>query len=204
MNREEKKNFVDEFRKDIKDNPGVILVNYQGLGVNALNELRRKLRRTDCSMKIIKNRLAARAFSEAGHEDFSDILNSLKGPSAVLLTRKDPSGAVKVFGEYSDESRFMEFKAGIIGQRFYEKIDIEKLAKLPSRQVLLGKTVNVINAPVQMLYNSISGIIRKFMYAVNDLKGRIERGEIKTESGEAEDTAPKIEEKQEEDHGDKE
>jgi hypothetical protein len=109
-----------------------------------------------------------------GHAVLKDFFN---GPVAVLMADEDPSQAVKIYKKYVDENELIEFKAAVISGNFYDSSRIEKIAGLPSKEVMIAKTVFVLNAPIQGLYNSLSGIIKKFLYALNDLKTKVEKEE---------------------------
>lgn len=170
MQLKEKKQFVKGFVEELKNSKSVILTLYQGLGVNSINELRKKLKEADCEMRVVKNRLALRAIEEAGIESYFDIKEFFKGPVAVLLGNEDPSKAIKIFKGYVDENKLMEFKAAIIMDTFMNSSQIEKIADLPSKDVMIAKTVYALNAPIQGLCNSLAGIIKKALYALNDLK----------------------------------
>jgi large subunit ribosomal protein L10 len=174
MRLENKKQFVDSFKKRLEESRSCILTNYQGMAVNDITELRSKLRKSECAMKVVKNRLVRRAIKDIKNEVYDELDSFLKGPTAVLLAGKDPSAAVKIFKEYADKNEFMEFKAGVINDNMVTDEQLMRLADLPSREVMLGKTVNVINAPIQGFYSALSGIIKNFVYALNAVKEKLE------------------------------
>ena len=178
MQLQEKKQFVQEFKQHLEKFDSFILVNYQGLDVNSSNELRQSLKKSGCVMKIIKNRLAVRAIKEVANEDYTEMLGVFNGPTAVLLAGKEPSEAIKIFKKFAGENKLMEFKAAVIGGNFLEKSNLEKLATLPSREVLLSQVVGLFNTPIQKLYNSLTGILTKIVYALNDLKSKLEKDEV--------------------------
>lgn len=179
MQLAEKKQFVKEFSEEIKNAKSIILTHYQGLDVNNITKLRRKLKDADCTMRVIKNRLALRAIEETGIESYSAIKESFKGPVAILIGNDDPSRAIKIFKEYTDKNKLMEFKVGVIMDNIFDSSQIEKIAGLPSKDVMLTKTVIVLNAPIQGLYNTLSGVIKKLFYALSDLKEKKGEGETK-------------------------
>jgi len=181
MQLEEKKQFVKEFKEELKEAKSIILTQYQGLKVNSINELRKKLQNAGCKMQVVKNRLALKSIEEAGIESYSSIRDFFKGPIAVLLGKEDPSQAIKIFKGYADDNKLMEFRAAVIRDNFIDVSQIEKIATLPSREVMLAKTVMTLNAPIQGLCNSLAGVIKKLFYALNDVKIKIEKGEIKVQ-----------------------
>ncbi len=194
---EEKKQFINEFKENLKESQSCILTNYQGLAVNDITELRSKLRRADSSMKVVKNRLVKRALNDIKDERYEKFDSYLKGPTAVLLAGKDPTAAIKIFKEFSDKNEFMKFKAGMINDNTVTREQLLRLGDLPSKEVMLGKTVNVINAPLQGLYSALSGIIKNLAYALGALKDKIE------EEGPAEEKKQEASEKKEEEIADK-
>ncbi len=176
MQKKDKKQFVEEFKQEVENAESVVLANYQGLDVNSVTELRIKLKENDCVMKVVKNRLARRAFKDIGGYD--GIIDYLTGPTAVLLGLKDPSAGVKAYEDFMEDDNDMEFKAAVINENLLDAEKLHILANLPSRKVLLGQVVNVANAPVQNLYSGLKTIIQKLLYALNEHKENLE-----TESG---------------------
>lgn len=183
MQKEDKKQFIKEFKQEVKEADSVVLANYQGLDVNSITELRWKLKDSGCDMRVVKNRLALRAFQDI--DGFQEITGYLTGPTAVLLGDRDPSESIKIYQEFIDDDNEMRFKAAVVNDNFLKEAKLEKLADLPSRKVLLGQVVNVANAPVQNLYSGLKNIIQKLLYALNDYKDNLET-EDSTEEKESE------------------
>ncbi len=179
MQLKEKKEFIKNFKEEIKNSESFIITKYQGLDVNTINELRNKLKGIDCRMKVIKNRLAKRVFEEM---EISEVSNSLNGPTAILFGGADPSPAIKIFSEFIKQNKLMKFKAAVISGNFYDGMQIEKLAELPSRDVMLQRVVCIFNAPIQGFYCALSASIGNFINTLNDLKKKRET-ESRTETG---------------------
>jgi large subunit ribosomal protein L10 len=178
MQLAEKKEFIADFTKELKNAKSIILTQYQGLDVISITKLRKQLKEVDSTMMVIKNRLALRAIEESGIESYGSIKEFFKGPVAVIVGNDDPTRAIKIFKDFAAENKLMEFKAAVIMDRFMDSSQVEKLADMPPKEVLIAQTVMMLNAPIQGFYNSLTGILRKFCYAVNDLKDKMEKGEI--------------------------
>ncbi|MFW6135123.1 MAG: 50S ribosomal protein L10, partial [Elusimicrobiota bacterium] len=148
MSLEQKKKAVKEFADNLKQTETCILTNYQGLDVNSLNELRQKLKDTNFRLLVVKNRLVLRSIDKLNDENYDKAREYFKGPTALLLGKEDPSKAIKIFKEYSEETDILRFKGGVINENYYDDKQIGKIAGLPSRKVLLAKTANVFNAPI--------------------------------------------------------
>ncbi len=186
MKLKEKKQFVDEFKEEILSCPAVVLANYEGVDANTSNILRKELKNAGCMLKVVKNRLALRAFEGADKEKYSGMACHLKGPVAVILGGEDPTAGLKVFKEFGKENESMFFKAGIIGDNVFESEKLVRLAELPSRDVLIAQVVNVFNSPLQGFHSALSGIIKKLLYALNDLKDKMPEKEKEAAGGEDE------------------
>ncbi|MGM0441091.1 MAG: 50S ribosomal protein L10 [Elusimicrobiota bacterium] len=186
MQKEEKKQFVEEFKEEVGKAESVVLTNYQGLDVNSITELRWKLKESGCVMKVVKNRLARRAFQDI--DEYKDMAKYLSGPTAVLFGTKDPSESIKIYKNFIDEDNEMGFKSAVINDNLLDAESLKKLADLPSRKVLLGQVVRVTNAPVQNLYSGLKNIIQKFLYALNDYKDNLEEEGGTEEKGTEEST----------------
>jgi large subunit ribosomal protein L10 len=147
VKRSEKKDFVQELKKDLDESSSVIVAHYSGLSVNESEDLRKEMRENGSKFKVTKNRLTKLALAETQFKDISDLFS---GPTAVAYS-KDPIAPARVAVKF--EKKFENFK--IIGGGYNgEKIDKEKidfLAKLPSLDELRGKIIGLISAPAQKI-----------------------------------------------------
>lgn len=162
---------VESLTELLKQSKGIYLTDFTGLDVPTFTELRKKLREEQVSFLVVKNRLAKLAVKEAGVEGLDDLFI---GPTGLVCTEDDavaPARVLSKFAEGSDGKPVM--KAGYIEGDVYLDAQLEALAKLPSREVLLGKMVSSMQSPISGLVYTLNGIIQKFvatLQAVADKK----------------------------------
>lgn len=131
---QKKINEVNALTAKINESASIVVVDYLGLTVSQVTELRRKLREEGCEMKVIKNNIVRRAAVEAGHEDLVD---SLKGPNAIAFSKEDSVAAAKVLYDFAKENDMLDLKVGIIDGNFVDNDELMVYATIPSRETLL-------------------------------------------------------------------
>ena len=124
----------------------VVVVDYLGLTVEEVTNLRNQLRAAGIQFAVIKNGILTRAAKEAGLEGMDDIF---KGPSAVAFSNEDVVAPAKILADFAKTAEALEIKAGVIEGKVSSKEEIEALAKLPNREGLLSMLLSVLQAPVR-------------------------------------------------------
>lgn len=143
MNREEKKQIVEELKDRFDRSKVLIVTDYKGLDVESINDLRRKLREADVEYKVVKNTLLERA---AEGTDVEPIKDRFKGPSAIAISYDDPVAPAKVLTDFAKANDKLEIKIGVMGGKVMELTDIKSLSSLPSREELLAQVLSAMNA----------------------------------------------------------
>ncbi len=157
MNREEKQQQVASLSEHFRAVKSMFLIDYKGLKVVDATELRRKIREFDGSYIVVKNTLALRAAKDNGLEQIGAYL---EGPTAVAFHRRDVVGMAKLLTEISKNNPNFQFKAAVIEGKVLPPTEIQKIASLPSREVLLGKLVFLLKAPLQRLAGALKSPAR--------------------------------------------
>lgn len=148
---------VDEIKEKIQSSKSIVLVNYRGLNVAEVTELRNKYRENNVDYKVYKNTMMRRAFEELGYDSISEFL---KGPSAVAFSMGDEVSAAKVTSDFAKDHENLEIKSGVVDGKVLTSKEVEDLAKLPSKEVLIAQVLGGLNAPIQGLVNVLNGNIR--------------------------------------------
>jgi large subunit ribosomal protein L10 len=146
--RAEKKNISAEYVSRLNGSPFFIVVDYQGLKVGPMTELRKRLHKAGAEMHIVKNTLFRVAAKEAG---VADLTGALAGMLAVVTGQKDFYVAAKVVKTFSAEFDKPKIKFGYLGSQRLEQAEISTLADLPSIEVLRGKLLGLLNTPATQL-----------------------------------------------------
>jgi large subunit ribosomal protein L10 len=157
MNREEKAAVIDRIADELGSSEAIFALDYRGITVAQIAELREKLRSSDTKLRVTKNSLSERAADQAG---VSDIKPMLVGPTALALVKGDAAAAAKVL---SDTARALRgplvFKGGILSGSVLSAADVEAIAKLPSRDVLNAQLVGTLAAPLTGLARTLNALI---------------------------------------------
>ena len=140
MNLEEKKRIAQDLNKRFLKAAVVIVTDYKGLDVAAINDLRRQLRKEEVEYQVVKNSLLVRASEET---DVSLIKETFKGPSAVALSYSDPVAPAKVLTAFAKDHDAFEVKVGVMGGKILDVNEIKALSALPPREALLGGFVSI-------------------------------------------------------------
>ena len=159
--RAEKQNISAEYLARLNASPFFIVVDYQGLKVGPITELRKRLFKAGAELHVVKNSIFRVAAKEAG---VADLAGSLVGQIAVVTGRQDVSVAAKVLKTFSSEFEKPKVKFGFLNNQRLESKDLLTLADLPSLEVLRGKLLGMLNTPatrlVQMLNTPATQLVR--------------------------------------------
>ena len=138
--------------EQLKNSVSTVLVDYRGLTVSEVTELRKQLRDAGIEFKVYKNTMVRRAADSVG---LSELNEFLVGPSAIAFSNEDVIAPAKIINEFAEKHEALEIKAGVIEGSFVSVEDVKSIASLPSRDGLLSMLLSVLQAPV-----------RNFAYAV--------------------------------------
>ena len=157
MNRDEKAAVVDQVAAQIEESQAIIAVDYRGITVSQVAELRAQLREADATLRVIKNRLTARAVEKAGAKDLEGFL---EGPTAFTFIRGDAAAAAKALATFRKEHELLEFKGGTMDGAPLSIDDILAISKLPSRDTLNQQLVGVLAHPISGLARTLNQLIQ--------------------------------------------
>lgn len=150
----------------LEERKNFILTDYSGVKVKELGDLRSKLREKNSVYKVVKNNLFLRALQEKGIEGFEE---HLKGPIGVAFAAEEIGEVAKVLKEFSKEVDSFSFSMGMMDDTTYGEDDIKMIADLPSKEVVLGQVLSLINAPstkVAMGINQVMASLARGIQAV--------------------------------------
>ena len=171
VNLEEKKGIVKDLNDRFSKAAVVIVTDYKGLDVAAINDLRRRLRNEDVEYQVVKNSLMIRASEQT---DVALIKETFKGPNAVALSYSDPIAPAKVLTDFAKDNDVFEIKVGVMNGKVIELNEIKALSALPSREVLLGTFVSVLNNVPTGFVRTIAEIPRQLLNVLQAIKDQKE------------------------------
>ncbi|MFC6039040.1 50S ribosomal protein L10 [Paenisporosarcina macmurdoensis] len=143
---ETKKVRVEEITEKFKTAATVVVVDYRGLTVGQITELRKQLREAGVEFKVYKNTMTRRAVEVLGLEGLNE---SLTGPNAIAFSTEDVVAPAKIINDFAKKNDKLEIKAGVIEGAIATSDDIKALAELPSREGLLSMLLSVLQAPMR-------------------------------------------------------
>jgi large subunit ribosomal protein L10 len=170
MPRPEKEKLVDEMTGKLSQHRVAILTDYQGLNVAAITQLREQFRKTGIEYRVFKNTLGRIAAAKAGHQA---LLQFIEGPTGYAFA-EDPVAPAKVLTEFMKTNPNLRIKCALIGGRLFDQAQMQTIATLPPREVLLGQVLGQIMAPMVGLATAMNSIIQKLGYALDDLRKKKE------------------------------
>jgi large subunit ribosomal protein L10 len=156
MNREEKSATIQEIAAQIEGAEAIFAVDYRGISVPQAAELRGKLRETDSSFRIVKNRLTKLAATQVGEERLAELL---VGPTALTFVRGDTAAAAKAITTFNKTHDVLTYKGGYMGETALDEEGFQSIAKLPSREVLIGQFAGVVASPLTGLVRGLGALI---------------------------------------------
>jgi large subunit ribosomal protein L10 len=175
MNRDQKAVVIDEIATKIDESEAIFAVDYRGITVEQVAELRTKLREADATFKVVKNSLTERAADQVGAETLKAYLS---GPTALTFVRGDVALAAKAVADYGKATQLLPFKGGLMGGEELEVDQIRSLSKLPSREVLYGQLVGIVASPIGGLVRSLNALLSGVAIALGQVQQKKESGEI--------------------------
>jgi large subunit ribosomal protein L10 len=175
MNRDQKAVAIAEIAANIDESHAIFAVDYRGISVPQVAELRAKLRDADATFKVVKNSLTERAADQAGAETLKEYL---AGPTALTFVRGDVATAAKAIADYGRATQLLPFKGGLMDGATIDVEQIRSLSRLPSREVLYGQLVGIVASPVTGLVRSLSALIGGLASALDQVRDKKQSGEI--------------------------
>jgi large subunit ribosomal protein L10 len=177
VNRDQKAAAVAEIAEQIQGSEAVFAVDYRGITVAQVAELRTRLRESDSTFRVVKNTLTERAADQADAEVLKALL---EGPTALTFVRGDAAAAAKAIADYqrSTGGELLPFKGGLMNGEALDAAQITAISRLPSRQVLYGQLVGMVASPITGLARSLNGLVSGLAIALSGVLEKKESGEV--------------------------
>lgn len=154
---ESKKAKVAALTEMLQDSVSFVLVDYKGISVEDDTKLRKELREAGVHYVVEKNSMLRFAFKNMGIDAFDEVLH---GTTAVALSKDDQTAPARVLGKFAaDHEDFFNLKAGYVEGVAYDASGVEKLSKIPSKEVLLAQLVGSLQGPIQKLAATLQAVV---------------------------------------------
>src|SRR5690625_1065423 len=160
---EKKQQIVDEISEKLRESQTTIVVDYRGLDVAEVTELRKQLREAGVEYKVYKNTMDRRAIEKVELDELGD---TLVGPTAIAFSKDDVIAPAKIINNFAKEHEALGIKGGVIEGKIATLDQIKELATLPDFNGLLSMLLSVLQAPM-----------RNFAYVTKAIAEQKEAGE---------------------------
>ncbi|EKB7622580.1 50S ribosomal protein L10 [Enterococcus faecalis] len=153
-----KETLVQAAAEKFESAASVVIVDYRGLTVEEVTNLRKQLRDAGVEMKVIKNSILSRAAKKVGLDGLDEVFT---GPTAVAFSNDDVVAPAKIIDEFAKDAKALEIKGGVIEGKVSSVEQITALAKLPNRKGLLSMLLSVLQAPVRNVAYAVKAVAEK-------------------------------------------
>jgi large subunit ribosomal protein L10 len=156
VNRDQKAAVIDRLAGQLESADAVFAIDYRGLSVKQAVNLRASLKDADAQFQVTKNTLTLRAAEKAGADSIRALL---EGPTALTFVNGDVAVAAKALATFRRQNGVLEFKGGQLGGEELTVDQIESIARLPARDVLMGQFVGLTASPITGLVRGLNALI---------------------------------------------
>jgi large subunit ribosomal protein L10 len=186
--RPEKASIVSDLSEKLNRSPFLLVTDYKQMKVDQFGELRNRLAPAGAEVRVVKNSFLKRAMADSGMPDVGD---ELTGQTAIVMGDKDVAPVAKILKSFAAEFKIAALKIGVIDKAVISKADVEALAELPAREILLAQLLGLLQAPATRLVRILNEPAAAFARL---LKAKGDKGET-APAPEAKKEVPAAEEK---------
>jgi large subunit ribosomal protein L10 len=168
LNRENKQQLINELHEKLKNAKAVFLADFRGMSVSQATSLRNDLRKADVEYRVVKNTLLEMASKGTDKESLSP---HYAGPTAIAFSYDDPVVAAKVLTKAAKEQQAtFKLKAAVLTGKPITVSEIQALADLPSREVLIAKLLGTMNAPIANFVGTLAAVPGSFVRVLEAIR----------------------------------
>lgn len=169
IDRQRKEELVKELNESFGKAKATFLLEYRGITVEKITELRNSLREDSVDFRVVRNTLARLAVKGTDVELLKD---HFEGPVAVAFSYKDAAAAAKTLTAFAKDEPKLKFRLATLGDKVLEAAEIKQLSELPTREELLGKVVGALNAVPTGLVGVLSALPRELVYVLKAIEDK--------------------------------
>ncbi|HZE58690.1 MAG TPA: 50S ribosomal protein L10 [Chthoniobacterales bacterium] len=146
--RPEKASIVSDLSEKLNRSPFLLVTDYKQMKVDQFGELRNRLAPAGAEVRVVKNSFLKRAMADSGMPDVAD---KLTGQTAIVMGQKDVAPVAKILKSFAAEFKIAALKIGVVNKAVMSTSDVEALAELPSREILLAQLLGLLQTPATRL-----------------------------------------------------
>jgi large subunit ribosomal protein L10 len=167
LDRATKEKLLDDYNSGFAKSPNAFVVGYRGMSVPQVDDLRKKVRATGGRYQVVKNTLALIAVKDTPLQPLSE---HFSGPTAIAYSGKDAVALAKVLTEFTKGADILEFRGGLVDGQTIKGADVKAIADLPSREVLIGKLLFMLQTPITRLVRDLGAITQQFVSVIDQVR----------------------------------
>ncbi len=160
----QKQQEVEFLKEQFEKNPVVVMCSFRGIKVDEDFQLRKTVRATGASYRVVTNRLARLA---AAGTPLGDALNKITGMTSIVMADDDPVGLMKALIDYSKDNPVFSFKAGVVDGQELDPNGLERLSKMPGKQETQAKLLFMLKAPAENLVKQVNAPAQNLVGILN-------------------------------------
>lgn len=171
MNKAQKAESVSEIKELIESSEALYFMDFAGLTVEEVNELRKEFYKSELKYKVVKNTLTARALKESDKysahvEKLSEILH---GPTGIVFAYKNPVAPAKILKKYADKIDRPKLKIAIVENEIYGSKQLNTLASLPTKEEIISGILGSLDSPASGIVGSINAAMRDLFSVIEEV-----------------------------------
>jgi large subunit ribosomal protein L10 len=174
LKRDEKKVLVDDLHEELGKSQAVFVTDYMGLTVERITKLRRDITGAGGSFQVVKNTLLRRASEDTQAKVIEQLF---VGPTAIAIARTDAVAVAKALVNFARDNEQLEIQGAALGARALSVADVQELAKMPPREVLLARLLGTLNAPVSNFVGVLAAVVSQLVYVLKAIENKKSQGE---------------------------
>jgi large subunit ribosomal protein L10 len=151
----------------LKESSAFFVIKYSGISSPDLSGLRLSLRGSGAQLFVVKNSVARRALKSTG---IDALIKSIEGPCGLVFAKDEPVGASKVLCTFLKDHEQLKLEGGFLQDKVLGKVDIEAMAKLPSKELLRAEVVGTLNGPIVGFVMTLNQLLARFVYTLEEVK----------------------------------
>ena len=166
--RQQKEQILEKLSTDLQNAKSAVLASFTAVPVKQDQELRKNLRQENVSYCVVKKTLLRKIFEKVGFK--TDIIENLNGNISLAVSSQDEVAPAKILHDFSKQNEHMQLIGGVLENKWVDESKIKALAKLPSKDELIAKTVGTIKAPLSGFVNVLAGNLRGLVNVLTAIK----------------------------------
>ena len=174
MKKDDKRVLVEDLHAALVNSQAVFATDYTGLTVERITKLRREVTGAGGSFQVVKNTLMRRASVDTPAKVIEKLFI---GPTAIAIAERDPVAVAKALVNFAKDNEKLQIQGAVLGERALSAAEIQELAKMPPKEVLLAMLLGTLNAPITNFVGVLAAVVSQLVYVLKAIENKKSQGE---------------------------